>query len=211
MAKHKLQRPRGFYKRGNMWWFCRGKIRTSTGHYDLGDAIDWVNSRPDIYMRERHKPVCQINPFTSEPFEFTGQWVRNAAKKTEYKNGRGRGLSEDEVRTLVARANGRCELTGIPFSGADVEGISRRPFIPSIDRVKPGLPYSIANCRLVCFSVNAALNEWGDDVFDIVCLGRCTYRLAAMVPQSFVAQNHNQLIKQEKEGVSYSLTHDNSV
>lgn len=195
------KKPRGFYKVGPVWYFGKtdnGKdVRVTTGHRNLDDAIGWVYSRPDLFMREKHKPVVQINPFQCEPFEFTDKWIQDAARNTSYKS-KGEGLSEEAVRKLVARANGRCELTGIPFTGDKPVRSTRRPFIPSIDRVRAGLPYSIDNCRLVCFSVNVALNEWGDDVFDMVCLGRLTYKLAAMVPHSLVARNSNPLKENTK-------------
>lgn len=36
---------------------------------------------------------------------------------------------------------------------------------PSIDRVIPNLGYVYSNIRIVCFGMNAALGDWGEDKF----------------------------------------------
>lgn len=186
MASDNLQRPKGFYKRGNVWWFGRTEkgalLRLSTGHEALEDAISWVNSRPEISILAKHRPASPLNPYHNKPFEFTDEWVRDASRNTKYRqrNGLANGLTEIQVRQLIARSNGKCEVTGLPFADGMPSHAKRRPFAPSIDRINSTLPYSIDNCRLVCFSVNVALNQWGDGIFDLICLARCTSKLAAL-------------------------------
>lgn len=62
---------------------------------------------------------------------------------------------------------GRCELTGIRF---DLSPISQKqrinPFSPSVDRVKPGIGYTMDNCRVVATAMNIALGAWGELVFE---------------------------------------------
>jgi len=41
----------------------------------------------------------------------------------------------------------------------------KHPFIPSVDRIEPREPYTFQNCRLVCWTINMARNEWGEEVF----------------------------------------------
>jgi hypothetical protein len=43
------------------------------------------------------------------------------------------------------------------------------PFAPSIDRINPSIGYTKDNIRLVCASVNFALNEFGEDIFRKIC------------------------------------------
>lgn len=64
------------------------------------------------------------------------------------------GLSEDwiEVRLMA----GYCEITGIEFNF-----VAGHPFAPSIDRIKPELGYTEENCRVICWMLNAAMNNWG--------------------------------------------------
>jgi hypothetical protein len=74
-------------------------------------------------------------------------------------------LTQPEIEGLMIRSKGRCELSGVPFSGEAVVGCHKRPFVPSIDRIKPKEAYTYSNTRLVCWAVNLALGEWGDEVF----------------------------------------------
>lgn len=86
----------------------------------------------------------------------TGFWYRKGSPYL---------LTHYDLIELMVRSQGRCEISGIPFSDEQIPGCSRRPFIPSIDRIKPKEPYVFDNCRLVCWAVNRALGEWGDEVF----------------------------------------------
>ena len=87
--------------------------------------------------------------------------------KTSKKNAAARGkqfnLTRDEFDTLVKRANGHCELTGLRFQRIkDGARFERQPFLPSLDREDNSQGYSLSNCRLVCIAVNYALSTWGD-------------------------------------------------
>jgi hypothetical protein len=57
---------------------------------------------------------------------------------------------------------GVCELSGLPF---DFErgGKTAKPNAPSIDRIAPGGHYTETNCRMILFSINRALWNWGED------------------------------------------------
>jgi hypothetical protein len=82
-----------------------------------------------------------------------------AARKREFK------LSMGSYELLVSEAEGCCQVTGIQFNKAKVNGSSRRPFYPSIDRLDNRVGYEYDNIRLVCVAYNIACNEWGDEVF----------------------------------------------
>lgn len=61
---------------------------------------------------------------------------------------------------------GVCELSGLPFERLhrNEHGSRAHPFAPSLDRVIPGLGYVEHNVRLVCFVVNQARSDFGDEV-----------------------------------------------
>jgi len=65
-------------------------------------------------------------------------------------------LTKDWVQ--IKLLTGNCELTGIEF---DSESAGISPFSPSLDRIKPELGYTEENCRVVCWVLNAAMNNWG--------------------------------------------------
>ena len=72
---------------------------------------------------------------------------------------------------MLNRADGRCELTGVLFEYTVRPGVRARPLIPSLDRIDPQKGYIKENLRVVCYAVNAAINEWGDGVFEIIARG----------------------------------------
>ena len=79
-------------------------------------------------------------------------------------------LAPEDFYALVARANGRCMVSGVPFSTkyGEKKG-QRKPFAPSLDRIKSSEGYHKDNVRLVCVIVNFALNEWGEAPFLDIC------------------------------------------
>ena len=59
---------------------------------------------------------------------------------------------------------GKCELSGISFEQEIVKQYRSNPFGASIDRIDPNLGYVKTNCRLICFCVNMARSDWGDEI-----------------------------------------------
>lgn len=74
-------------------------------------------------------------------------------------------LTIHSVLSLIERAGGRCELSGIPFIYGTIEGKRNNPYKPSIDRISSCFGYTVDNCRLVLLGVNLARNEFGDEFF----------------------------------------------
>ena len=89
-------------------------------------------------------------------------------------------LSLGDVLRKGEANNWRCELTGIRFDIARTDNAYARPLAPSIDRIDCSQGYTVANIRLVCVAVNAALNDWGEAVFRKIALAYCArHRLVA--------------------------------
>lgn len=101
---------------------------------------------------------------------------RAIRKKLEF------SLTLPQLLTLARRADNHCEVTGLPFVH-DPEGYRRRPFAPSIDRIDSSIGYTFSNVRIVCCCVNAALNEWGDDVFWKMVFAAANGRWGNQFPQ----------------------------
>lgn len=72
-------------------------------------------------------------------------------------------LSFDYLVDLASEHGGICALSGIPF-WTERNGKRVSPWAPSIDRIDCTKGYVEGNVRFVCFAVNIALNEWGDEV-----------------------------------------------
>lgn len=75
-------------------------------------------------------------------------------------------LTEEDIAALLERSGGACELTGIRFSHKPRGRARRRAWIPSLDRINSGGPYTLANCRIVCAMANCAVSDLGDAAFD---------------------------------------------
>ena len=66
-------------------------------------------------------------------------------------------LTPDEFLSLIVKAGGVCEVSGLPFE----LGVSRSPFAPSMDRKDCSIGYELGNVQIVCHIVNVAMNTWG--------------------------------------------------
>ena len=83
-------------------------------------------------------------------------------KKNAAKRGKAFSVTVKQYMNIVKFAAGRCQVTGIPFSCIKINGSSRRPYYPSIDRIDSKKGYTKDNIRVVTVAYNFACNEWGD-------------------------------------------------
>jgi hypothetical protein len=86
---------------------------------------------------------------------------------------RNAGLSFDLDRDWLGQKldTGVCELSGLPIQRISPGQYRTHPYAPSIDRVEPALGYIKTNCRLVCFAVNRARSDFGDEVLFTIANG----------------------------------------
>lgn len=132
--------------------------------------IEEVQRREMMQMRERnhrHDDLALRRLWQHFP-EGVGLVMRAAETARTghwYRGGSPFLLTAPELIALMIRSEGRCELTGLLFNGEEIPGCSKRPYIPSIDRMSAKEPYLFKNCRLICWAVNRAIGDWGDDVF----------------------------------------------
>lgn len=97
----------------------------------------------------------------------TGNWkralfhsVKSRSKRLDIEF----SMTFPELLQLMVIADGRCQITKIPFDFRFQTARRPRPWAPSLDRINPQKGYAFDNCRLVCTAVNFAMNEWGLDV-----------------------------------------------
>lgn len=81
-------------------------------------------------------------------------------------------MTADQINELLAAAGDECEVSCLAFDYGDMK-VKRQwhknPLSPSLDRIDRGSGYSATNVRLVCTSVNIAINEWGLPHFLKIC------------------------------------------
>lgn len=89
-------------------------------------------------------------------------------------------LNVDQLRQVLLRSGGRCEVTGLRFTHEKEEGQRVRPFFHSFDRIDSRAGYTIDNVRAVCHAANIAMNTWGEDVFAELARGYVFNRYSAL-------------------------------
>lgn len=88
-------------------------------------------------------------------------------------------LSATQIRDVLFRSRGRCEVTGLRFQRGKHEGQRTRPYFHSLDRIDSSKGYTIDNVRAVCHATNIAMNTWGEDVFAELARGYVFNRYSA--------------------------------
>lgn len=99
------------------------------------------------------------------------------ARKRAMQSGQEFLLNYDRLLSRATLCGMCCELSGIAYSAKKNHSF-RAPFCPTIDRIDCKKGYTEDNIRIVCAAVNWALSDWGDEVFNFVCLS------VAMMPRA---------------------------
>ena len=174
MALNLRQRGEFWHARGTIY-VNRKPIRVaefSTKYRDRAEAerflAEWERDqhldalRRDAEVRDRQCKFQDTGASDVLPAWAVAVW-RNS-KGRAGKDGILFTLDERDMAVLVNRSAGRCEVSDIEFQTDRIGTSKKRPFAPSIDRRNNNLGYTLANCRLVCISVNLALADYGEDV-----------------------------------------------
>lgn len=148
-----------FYKIGSIYYYDRSwhgkRYRLSTKQTSLDAAAEWVKTTP---FGSRH---------VRRPIKLNKSFFKRMLGHAKH-NARARGirfnLAIEDIEALYETAGGHCEVSGLPFDMREIDGIQRRPYMPSIDRRDGLLGYSKDNCRMVCSAVNLAMNDFGESV-----------------------------------------------
>ena len=110
-----------------------------------------------------------VSDLVPEPTEsFFPAWARKKVLEANQRNGpAGPRFTPADLIALWKQCGGKCEVTRQEFSFAPVDDNSfvKHAYAPSLDRLKPGQPYTRENCRLVMVAVNIGMNSWGLDVY----------------------------------------------
>ena len=89
-------------------------------------------------------------------------------------------LTVAQLRQILTRCRGRCEVTGLRFTLEESKGLRTRPYFYSIDRIDSSRGYTIDNVRMVCVAANYAMNAWGEEVFAEIARGFVFNRYSAL-------------------------------
>lgn len=150
------------------YWVARGRlmgiqIERSTRTSSLEKAKEFVDG------------LIKTNGITLPPCDLDGYSLKRVAQKL-YSGAQYRAkiralpinITKADVDALLTASGGRCEVSGVELSYKKFNASRRAPFSPSIDRIIPSLGYVVGNCRIVACCVNAAMGEWGQEVFKTI-------------------------------------------
>lgn len=165
-----LVKPRGLSKRNGIWHIDKiihgQRINKSAKTSDLAEAIKVLDRLSGAYRDTYASESWAVS--VDAQFGDSRSWAnRTLARisKPSVVSSKGRPeLNAADLRVLMLRTNGCCEISGIAFSLSTVGTSKTPPFGMSLDRRDSSKGYSLENCRVVCLSVNLAMREWGESV-----------------------------------------------
>lgn len=115
------------------------------------------------------------------------------AKRRSARRGHEDTLTPEELRDICLRSDGRCEVSGLPFSDGASRARRLQPLVPTLDRIDCSIGYTKDNCRLVCGAVNVAMFDWGEEMFLQVVAGTFYNRFVSSAVARFVPQGPTPL------------------
>ena len=160
-------------------WHARGTVYVNTVSFRIAEFSTRYKNRDEAeaFLVNWEREYCaqkmraaQAAREAADVFRVSGsshvlpQWVASMwreTKKRALRHGILFDLSESDMLALFERSGGRCEVSGIVFKTTQVKLSHKRPYIPSLDRIRSADGYTLENCRLVCCAVNMAMNDWG--------------------------------------------------
>ena len=113
-------------------------------------------------QRENHRNK-KADPSNFGKLEYTALKARVNAKK---KQGRilGFDLTPEYIQKVFDDCDGKCEITGLPFSMELGSKNKRNPYRPSVDRINSKKGYVKGNIQIVLAIVNTMKMDYTDDV-----------------------------------------------
>ena len=95
------------------------------------------------------------------------QKMLSRSKARAKKKGMEHTITPSVVMKKLLASGGRCQVTGTPLVYDRSSEYRANPFQPSIDRIDSSNGYTSENIRIVCYGVNMAMSEWGEEIFSI--------------------------------------------
>lgn len=115
---------------------------------------------------------------SAEPKSWLYVTIKNIQQRSK-RRGLTCSLTIGQLREIMLRSRGRCELTGLRFSAENDTGARCRPYFHSLDRIDASKGYTLDNVRVVCHAVNIAMNAWGEETFAELARGFVFNRYSA--------------------------------
>lgn len=163
--------PPGLFRYRGRWYFRRSyngrRISRALKCTSLREArVRYADLERQLAVHPRASVVNAELPKMLEGHASLFARMLAAAKTRACKKGLAFALTRTDIAKLYAECGGVCAVSKLPFT-LDRIG-SRAPFSPSLDRIDSTKGYTYENCRIVCYIVNMAMSDYGDEPLRIV-------------------------------------------
>jgi hypothetical protein len=159
-------------------------------------ASDLESSIEDDRMA-KNEDLFDENSYRLPITNITLKSLYRSTVKRAKQSGLEHSISENDFFNLYELQDGSCAVSGLPFYAGKQESWRTQPFFPSLDRIDSTKGYVAGNVRFVCFAVNVALNDWGEDVLTILAFG-----ISAKAINNHVINQYGNLHTAQKRLVS---------
>jgi hypothetical protein len=149
-----------YFKHGSYWFVHKGKWSRLDADKDI--AIRKAKRLNDLYDMKIEEGPYLLNALRKSFIGRKGNAIKKSIKFS---------VTFDDVVEIAERQHWKCAVTGVPLEMTPHTCGNKRPFAPSIDRIKPADGYTIGNIRVVAMAVNFAMNEWGDSIIQLLAEG----------------------------------------
>lgn len=167
--------PKGVIKKhGALYWVSTDTETKKQKWHRLGKTwSESVKKYEQLVFLTRHSNYVGRHFYGAGegpiPKKFLLEMMVNARKNAKAKQLECT-LTIEQVIILAERTQGKCELSGIKFEYGEAAELKsattrrKRVWAPSFDRIETSIGYIESNVRIVCFAVNSARQEYGDEV-----------------------------------------------
>jgi hypothetical protein len=145
-------------RRGKVFYFCYVGKGAERKEVSLGSSRRALSARYDVISELAAATTRHI------PNDYANALYLRARKSAQHRH-IVFSITEEEIEEKLRGSGNKCAVTGITFSLRKEPGIRIRPWMPSLDRIDASKGYTNENCRIVCASVNLALNQFGEGMF----------------------------------------------
>lgn len=153
-----------FSEKNNDYFSIKGKERY---HNIKKENPKYNKERYSIYREQylKRRKEWSMSEYGRLYNIFQAAKERSSRKKIPF------DISFDDVVKMYNDQKGLCSLSGLKLVTNELRESNKHyyPYAPSIDKIDPSKGYVLSNIRIVAVIVNLALNQFGDDVFDIMC------------------------------------------
>ena len=163
--------PPGLFQHNGKWYYRRSRNGKRTSRALKCTSLREARIRYDEVERQfaMHSRTAIIGAHFARMLVGSKSLfsrMLTAAKARAHRKGISFTLTRDDVAKLYSECGGECAVSKLPFT-LDRSN-SRAPFSPSLDRIDSTKGYTYENCRIVCYVVNMAMSDYGEEPLRIV-------------------------------------------